>query len=241
MTITAKFSSKCPKCLTAISEGEKVEWTPGSKATHVVCPLVRNEGDCLHPAFHKAQCHCAKPVQVKNTPVSEEVYEAVMMIREFHEDEPAYRTYDADDYSYDAWAKAHGTAQVAAPVARLAVEDAGVYVMPDGGIVKVQANQDKTRTYAKRWVVIGGERLNETDDRVHGEYQYEPGLVQQVATQGRKMTLDEAKAFILRYGQCARCSRKLVAAKSVEAGIGPVCIKYFSAGTTAVDLMGVAA
>src|SRR5262245_7176100 len=40
--------------------------------------------------------------------------------------------------------------------ARLAVEDAGVYVLPDGAVVKVQANKDKTRTYAKRLVEIGG-------------------------------------------------------------------------------------
>ena len=168
MTITAKFSSTCPTCRTTIEAGSQVEWTPGSKATHKVCPV---------------------------------------------------------------------SAQPVAPVARITIEDAGVYVMPNGDVVKVQANQEKTRTYAKRWVVISGERLTEADTRVHGEYQFEAGLVAQVAQVGRKMTLEEAKAFILRYGQCARCSRKLVAAKSVEQGIGPVCIKYFSAGTTGADLM----
>lgn len=130
--------------------------------------------------------------------------------------------------------------KVQAPVAqapRLTIEDAGVYVMPDGSVVKVQANQSKTRTYAKRWVEITGQRLTEADTRVQGEYQFEAGLVAEVAQVGRKMSLEEAKAFILRYGQCCRCSRKLKAADSVERGIGPVCIKYFSTGTTGADLL----
>src|SRR5262245_11443965 len=38
--------------------------------------------------------------------------------------------------------------------ARLEVEDAGVYVLPDGAVVKVQANKEKTRVYAKRLVEI---------------------------------------------------------------------------------------
>jgi hypothetical protein len=34
--------------------------------------------------------------------------------------------------------------------------------------------------------------------------------------------------FTTRYGKCIVCGRHLKAAKSVEAGIGPVCIKYFA-------------
>lgn len=217
--ITARFASVCPSCQTRIAEGETVLWAPGSKATHVVCPKVA-------------------PATIVMT--DENLYEEIMNIREFHEDEPAYRTYDADDFSFDAWTKAQAQATVA-PVARLSIEDAGVYVMPDGAIVKVKANQAKTRTYAMRWTEMRVNRLNGEDDTVHGEYVYEAGLVQQVAEQGRKMSLDEAKAFVLRYGQCARCNRHLKDAKSVEQGIGPVCIKYFAAGTTAASLMAAAA
>jgi hypothetical protein len=173
MTITAKFSSTCPRCQEPIAPGTRVEWNPGEKARHTDCSPVA------------AVAAAVTPVQ---------------------------------------------------PV-RVAVEDAGVYVLPNSAIVKVQANREKTRTYAKRWVVIGGIRLTEAGSREHGEYQYEPGLVQQVAAEGRKMTLDEAKAFILRYGQCVRCGRLLKDADSVEAGIGPVCIKYFTAGTTAASLL----
>jgi hypothetical protein len=121
----------------------------------------------------------------------------------------------------------------AAPVVRMAIEDCGVYVMADGAIVKVKANREKTRTYAMRWTVISGERLTEADTREHGEYVFEAGLVQRIATDGRKMTLDEARAFIIRYGMCCRCGRTLKAADSVERGIGPVCVQYFGFGTVA--------
>lgn len=121
---------------------------------------------------------------------------------------------------------------------RVAIEDAGVYLLPDGAIAKVQANREKTRTYAKLWVGISGRRLSLAGSVERGEYRYEPGLVELVAEQGRKMTLDEAKQFILLYGQCCRCARRLKDAKSVEQGIGPVCVKYFAVGTTAAQLMG---
>lgn len=119
------------------------------------------------------------------------------------------------------------------PSARIAIEDAGVYVMPNGDIVKVQANREKTRTYAKRWTVISGERLTEAGTRERGEYVFEAGLVQAVAAEGRKMTLGEATSFILRYGVCCRCGRVLKAADSVERGIGPVCMNYFGFGEAA--------
>lgn len=183
MTITAKFSSKCPSCHRQINVGERVEWTRGQAAQHVQCVVA--------DSFARGE-----------TPVGPQQ--------------------DADDRSYDAWLAARE-----AQPSRIEVEDAGVYVMADGAIVKVQANREKTRTYAKRLVEIGGVRLTEAGERVNAEYQYEAGLVDQVAREGRKMTLDEAKAFILRYGFCARCSRQLKDATSVLRGIGPVCVTYF--------------
>jgi hypothetical protein len=103
----------------------------------------------------------------------------------------------------------------------------GIYVLPDGTIVQAKQNKAKTNVYTKRWVVIGGERLvDATEEHVHGEWEYEPSLKRQLST-ARVMTLDEAKDFILRYGQCVRCGRRLKAAQSVERGIGPVCIQYF--------------
>jgi len=38
MIITARFSSTCPKCGQFIDAGSKVEWSKGSRATHVKCP-----------------------------------------------------------------------------------------------------------------------------------------------------------------------------------------------------------
>ncbi len=37
MIITAKYNSTCPCCSKCISAGEKVEWTKGAKAKHVIC------------------------------------------------------------------------------------------------------------------------------------------------------------------------------------------------------------
>lgn len=60
-----------------------------------------------------------------------------------------------------------------------------------------------------------------------GEWVYEQGLISHVANLGRKMTMAEAKQFTLLYGQCVRCGRKLVDARSVERAMGPVCVQYF--------------
>lgn len=115
-----------------------------------------------------------------------------------------------------------------APVGQAA--EVGVYSLPDGQIVKINQRRDKQGFYALRWVVIGGQRVVDDDgSRVHGEWEYDRGLISQV-TPEMKMNLDEAKAFILRYGQCPRCARTLKAAESVERGIGPVCVKYFTFG-----------
>lgn len=116
----------------------------------------------------------------------------------------------------------------AAPATRISVEDAGVYKLPDGTICKVQVTRDKARTYAKRLVEHKGiSRATEADTRVHAEYVYEAGLVQRVAAEGAKLSLEEAKALTIRYGFCIRCGRHLTDAKSVEAGMGPICLKWF--------------
>jgi hypothetical protein len=106
--------------------------------------------------------------------------------------------------------------------------EVGIWILPDGTIVQAKENKAKTNVYTKRWVEIRGERLvDATEEHVHGEWDYDPSLKRQLG-EARKMTLDEAKEFILRYGQCVRCGRRLKAADSVERGIGPVCMNYFS-------------
>jgi hypothetical protein len=107
----------------------------------------------------------------------------------------------------------------------------GVYVLPDGTIVKLQANKAKTSVYSLRWVEITGDRVvDDSGEWVKGDWTYDPDLKAQVHPDQR-MTLEAAKAFILRYGRCVRCSRRLKAAESVERGIGPVCVDYFTFGT----------
>lgn len=126
-------------------------------------------------------------------------------------------------------------AEVVFPVAaqapvrvHLSLDEVGVYVLPDGTVVKAQANREKTRVYAKRWVPSSQNRLLENGAHAHGEYVYEAGLVEIVAREGRKMSLEEAKAHSVLYAQCVRCGRRLTDGKSVEQGMGPVCITYFS-------------
>lgn len=107
----------------------------------------------------------------------------------------------------------------------------GVYET-QSGIFVVKFNQSKTRLYAKRLVEIGGTRLTETDEDVHIEFEYAPGAVYNLTPDDR-MPLDRAEALTLRYGRCIVCGRTLKAAKSVRAGIGPVCVKYFDLGVAA--------
>lgn len=103
----------------------------------------------------------------------------------------------------------------------------GVYVLEDGTIVLAKPNKAGTNVYTKRWVEVPSDRITEDDEYVQGDWEYEPGLKRHLDT-ARKMTLDEAKEFMVRYGRCVRCSRRLKVAQSVEQGLGPVCIQYFS-------------
>lgn len=106
----------------------------------------------------------------------------------------------------------------------------GVYKISRGendqDILKVVLNKAKTRKYAKRLVPINGTRLNEYDERVKWDWTYAPGDIDRIRPEYR-MTEEEAKLFGTKYGICASCGRPLKDAKSVEAGIGPVCIKHF--------------
>lgn len=103
----------------------------------------------------------------------------------------------------------------------------GVYVIDDE-IVKLQMNKAGTNAYTMRWVECKADHLNELDEHVKGEWEYAPELKKCLSPQNR-MTMEQAKAFMLKYGQCVKCGRKLKAAKSVEEAIGPVCKKYFTA------------
>jgi hypothetical protein len=102
----------------------------------------------------------------------------------------------------------------------------GVYEV-DEVIYIVQRSRSSGHNYAKKLVVISGERLNEADEHVQIEFEYAPGAVKSIRP-AHKMTRDRAVHLSLRYGVCIRCGKLLKAAKSVERSIGPVCITYFA-------------
>jgi len=112
------------------------------------------------------------------------------------------------------------------PTSKQQALEPGIYMDGEGAIWKVQPNKAKTNVYAKVWTAHNGERLTLGGERTHGEWDYVPGGLKSVVA-ARRMTLDEAKQFILIYGSCVRCGRTLKAADSVERGIGPVCVTYF--------------
>lgn len=106
------------------------------------------------------------------------------------------------------------------------VTEPGVYRL-DGEVFIVKPNREKTKLYAKRMVETGGTRVTETGEHVNVEFEYAPGAVYRLSPADR-MPLEDAKALTARYGRCIVCGRHLKDAKSVEAGIGPVCRTYFT-------------
>lgn len=84
----------------------------------------------------------------------------------------------------------------------------GSYFTPDGRVARVRKSKAE-RFYA--------EMFNEAEMK----FVYMPGLVYHL---GKRMTLEEAKAWGARVGHCCVCGKLLTDNRSVEAGIGPVCI-----------------
>lgn len=200
-TMSARFSTVCPLCRNRIAVGEQINYVSGTPAAHAVCPITVAVPTVNGTCEHP-QFHRSDCVCAKQFPVG----------------------MGNDDRSYEAWLDYQ-----AAQPQYISVDEIGVYVLEDGSIVKVQTNKEKTRTYAKRWVEQPTiDRRTEEEKIVHGDYVFESGLVFRVAASGRKMTIDEARAFIVRYGRCVRCARTLKAAKSVDDCMGPKCKLYFS-------------
>lgn len=104
------------------------------------------------------------------------------------------------------------------------VNQAGMYHL-NNVIFKVQeSKQSPGRFYAKELRPINGIRLNlETNPRiVQHEFVYAQGAVYALSAANR-MSLEDAKAFGIRYGVCCVCGITLKDAISVAQGIGPVC------------------
>lgn len=103
----------------------------------------------------------------------------------------------------------------------------GVYEFEDAVYV-VKSNKAKTAFYAMRVVELAGsaQRLTLEGEHVKFELRYAPGIVNQLLPE-HQMTKARASELMTRYGKCINCRRPLRAAKSVEQGYGPVCIKAF--------------
>lgn len=108
-----------------------------------------------------------------------------------------------------------------------AITKPGLFVAPNGEIIKAKPNQSKTRLYAMAMVGISGERLTVSGEIVNWKWRYAPGLVAQLQESWR-MPFDQAAELSIAVGKCLCCGRKLKAAKSVQAMIGPVCAGYFA-------------
>lgn len=91
------------------------------------------------------------------------------------------------------------------------VTEEGMYRKGDA-IFRIQRSLESGNLYAKRL------------DVVEMKFIYEAGAIKTLRSSD-KMTLDEAKAFGVETGFCCVCARFLTDAKSVAAGIGPVCAK----------------
>lgn len=102
----------------------------------------------------------------------------------------------------------------------------GVY-RHNGTIYVVRRNRTNEGLHARRLVEIGGRRLTEADTVVNIEFVYDRDALLQLRPED-KMTLDEAKPFVIRYRRCIACDTPLSDATSVERGIGPVCVKKFA-------------
>lgn len=119
-----------------------------------------------------------------------------------------------------------------APIPRDVREDVvtltpGVYEV-NGEIFNVKWNKTKTNLYAQRLIERPGvNRLTESGDEVHFEFEYAPGVVRRLQPH-HKMSIDRAEELTLRYGRCLVCGRRLKATESVRQGIGPVCRKTFA-------------
>lgn len=125
-------------------------------------------------------------------------------------------------------ARPYKAATEAAPMgsAHQPVTEPGIYEHPDGRIFKVQYNRQKTHMYAKVMTLTVGEakRLTAAGSEVNFDYEYAPGAFRVIDARHR-ITGARAEELAVIFTKCFICNRRLKAAASVKAGIGPVCMK----------------
>jgi len=92
------------------------------------------------------------------------------------------------------------------------ITEEGMYQNAGGDIFRVQTSRQSGNLYAKRLDVFDGGFI------------YEPGALRNIKPSDR-LSVEQAKALGVQYGFCIVCGILLTDPKSVEQGIGPVCIK----------------
>jgi hypothetical protein len=102
----------------------------------------------------------------------------------------------------------------------------GVYEVA-GEVYVVKYNREKTNLYAKRLVGLNyAGRVTEAGTKIDIDFEYDKGAIFNITLNDR-MPVERAKELTTLYGKCIACGIRLKAGKSVENGIGPVCIKKF--------------
>jgi hypothetical protein len=108
----------------------------------------------------------------------------------------------------------------------ITVTEPGVFETDDG-IFVVKRTRDGERVYAKK-LVDTPDRVSDYDgSHLPFDFEYAAGAIAKLSEDDR-MPFERAKKLAIRYGRCINCGRRLKAAESVEAGIGPVCRKRFA-------------
>lgn len=116
-------------------------------------------------------------------------------------------------------------AQVATPATPAVARPTSVGMYRQGEDIYRVKESETGNLYAMKLTAISGQRLRDSDEAVvRWTFVYERGAIHQL-TAADKLTLEEAKQWGIRTGTCCVCARLLTDAKSVLAGIGPVCAR----------------
>jgi hypothetical protein len=103
-------------------------------------------------------------------------------------------------------------------IAKQMASKPGMYKCGDD-VFLITRTKDGTKIYAKKLVAtMKGDKLH----KLH--FEYEKGAIFQINAED-KMTLEEVSKLGKTTGHCWVCAKVLKVQKSIDAGIGPVCIK----------------
>jgi hypothetical protein len=134
-------------------------------------------------------------------------------------------------YDYYARAEVDGASFAGAENKGTPITEPGAFEY-GGHVYIVKHNRAKTNLYAQKVVEAPSDRLNQKDERVPIELEYERGAMAFLREEHR-LDADRAKELTIRYGRCIVCGKRLKVAESLERGIGPVCWKRVKHGAAA--------